>query len=223
MALTMAPIFRTISVPHSQAARYQLSIRAPGQNAADIATYTFPITPGALRSEPSAMTSYSDVKGPASTQGVTRVVDRFGSALPVFTVEGTTGWDRHLADGYVLTGLQSMQLLQSFLARYETLNQQQLAAGIPTLYALEFYDYFMQQFWQIEPVGPQIFRQASDRPNLVYYRFRWVAVAQAGFPVLGEIDAIANTLLTPAAQALLNAAQTLSAVGVAYSATGISL
>ena len=217
-----APIFRTMPVPMSQPARYQLSIRAPGSQH-DFATYTFPITPGALRTEPNAMSSYSDVHGPVSAQGVTRVVDRFGVAPPIFTIEGTTGWDRHLADGFVLTGLQSVQLLGQFISRYETLNQQQLAAGLSKLYSLEFYDYFAQQFWQIEPVGPQIYRQSADRPLLVYYRFRWVAVAPAGFPILGTIDAIANTLLTPAQQAVLNAAQALSGVAAAYGATGVSI
>jgi hypothetical protein len=80
----------------------------------------------------------------------------------------------------------------------------------------------MTQFWQIEPVGPQGIRQSNDRPLLAYYRFRWIGVAPVGMPVAGEIDAIANTLLTPAAQAAINAARTLGAVLVAYSPGGIS-
>jgi len=214
-------MFRTITNPASQPALYQLSIRAPGQQFAELSTYTFPITPSSIRYTPSAMSSRHDTRGPPTSQGVTRVVDRYGLTPPDIVIEGTTGWDRHLSDGYILTGLQSIQLLQKFLQQYETLNQQQLAAGIPNLYTLEFYDYFQSQFWQVEPMGPQTVRQSSDRPLLTYYRFFWMCVAPVGLPILGEIDAIANTLLTPAAQAAINAARTLGAVLVAYGPTGI--
>jgi hypothetical protein len=113
----MGPLFRTISVPAIQPALYQLSIRNPGQQFTELATYTFPLTPSSLRSERSSMSSYFDTQGPASSQGVSRVVDTYGLAPPIFTIEGTTGWDRHLSDGYILTGLQSLQLLEQFLSR----------------------------------------------------------------------------------------------------------
>jgi len=219
-------MFRTLSAGlGTQPALYQLSIRAPGtygQLISEIATYTFPLTPSQLRSDRAALSSYADTQGPASSQGVTRVMDVFGLAPPVFTIEGTTGYDRHMSDGFILTGLQSMLLLQAFLAQYATLNQTQRAAGNPQLYALEFYDYFGNQFWQVEPVGPQVLRQSSDRPTLVYYRFRWAAVKPAGVPLLGALDALANTLLTPAQQAAINAARTLGAMLVAYNPAGVA-
>ena len=217
-----APIFRTSPVPASQPALYQLSIRAPQQNFTELATYTFPLSPSSLRSERSSLSSWSETQGPSTTQGVTRVVDTYGLAPPVFTIEGTTGWDRHLSDGYVLTGLQSMQLLAKFLARYAELNQAQRIAGNPSLYALEFYDYFSLNFWQVEPVGPQVLRQSNDRPLLTYYRFRWAAVRSIGVPILGLADALANTFATPAQQALISAARTLGAVAVSYGPTGLA-
>ena len=201
-------------------ALYQLSIRAPGQLFGELSTFTFPLTPSQLRADRSALSTFSDTPGPASSQGVTRVVDTYGLSPPVFTIEGTTGYDRHQSDGYILTGLQSMLLLQQFLAQYATLNQNQRAAGNPQLYTLEFYDYYGNQFWQVEPVGPQTLRQASDRPTLIFYRFRWAAVKPAGVPILGEIDALANLLATPAQQAVANAALTLGALVAAYSPTG---
>lgn len=216
----MAQNFRTITVPVSQPCMYQISIRAPGQMFAEFSTYTFPLSPSMLQSSRPAMSSFSDVRGPVSSQGITRTVDRYGLAPPLFTIEGTTGWDRHLIDGYVLTGLQSLQLLKQFLERYETLNQTQIAAGNPNLYSLEFYDYFMQQFWQIEPIGPQQIRQTSDRPLLTYYRFHWAAVKPVGMPIAGEADALAQTLLTPTAVAAVNAVSTLGAVLTAYAPTG---
>ena len=219
----MAWTFRTIPAPMGNIpCKYQLSIRAPGQQFSEFSTYTFPISPGQLSMGRSSLSSFFDTQGPSSSQGVTRVVDTYGLAPPVYTIEGTTGYDRHLSDGYVLTGLQSMQLLAQFLAQYATLNKQQQEAGYSDTYSLEFYDYFMDQFWVVEPVGPQVFRMGGDRPTLVYYRFRWVAVCPAGVPKAGVIDALAETLLPPIAQAVVNAASTLGGFLVAYGPAGVT-
>jgi hypothetical protein len=218
----MGQMFRTLPVGMGVLpCLYQLSIRAPGPSAVDIATYTFPLSPTQIRQDRSSLSTFTDVQGPPSSQGVTRVMDTYGLAPPVFTIEGTTGWDYHSADGYILTGTQSIQLLQKFLAQYATLNQQQRAAGNPQFFGLEFYDYFTTSFWQIEPIGPQIFRQSADKPTLIYYRLRWAAVAPAGVPILGEIDALAGLLGVPAAQAAINAAQTLGAFLFSYSPAGV--
>ena len=75
-------------------ALYQLSIRAPGQLFGELSTFTFPLTPSQLRADRSALSTFSDTQGPASSQGVTRVVDVYGLSPPVFTIEGTTGYDQ---------------------------------------------------------------------------------------------------------------------------------
>lgn len=218
----MPHTFRTIPVPDAQPAIYQISIRAPGQIFAELSTYTFPLTPMALRYTRPALSSFSETQGPPSTQGVTRIVDTYGLAPPIITIEGTTGWDKHLSDGYILGGLGSLSLLVKFLGRYAQLNQIQRNAGNSELYTLEFYDYFSNNFWQIEPVGPQIIRQAADRPLLTYYRLQWAAVRSVGVPVLGAADAMASVLATPATQAILNAASTVGAMVAAYGPTGLS-
>lgn len=216
----MAQIYRTIPFANVQPVLYQLSIRSPGASFAEFATYTFPLSPNQLRVTRNSMSSFTDVQGPPSSQGVTRVMDTFGLAPPIFEIRGTTGWDRHLSDGYILSGLQSMQLLQQFLATYATLNQTQRQNGISQLYTLEFYDYFGSNFWVVEPVGPQSVSQASDRPVLSYYNFRWAGVKPAGLPLLGAADAIAQVFGTPAQVAALNAASTTGAIIAAYSPTG---
>jgi hypothetical protein len=217
----MSQIFRTIPVGlGSKPALYQLSIRAPGQTFSEFSTYTFPITPSQLRADYSSLSTFTDTQGPSSSQGVTRVVDIYGLAPPVFTLEGTTGYDMHMSDGFILSGTAAMALLAKFLSQYATLNQVQRQSGNSQFYTLEFYDYFQQQFWQVEPVGPQMYRQANDRPNLIYYRFRWAAYAPAGVPILGEIDAFANLLATPAEQAAINAAQTVGALLTSYGPSG---
>lgn len=219
----MGQMFRTVPVPlGSVPVLYQLSIRSPGPGAVDIATYTFPLSPTQIRRDRSSLSTFTDVQGPPTTQGVTRVVDTYGLAPSVYTIEGTTGWDFHAADGYVLTGLQSIRLLMAFLAQYATLNQQQRASGNPRLFQLEFYDYFTQSFSQVEPIGPQVFRQSADKPTLMYYRLHWAVIAPAGIPLLGEADALAGLLGVPAAQAAINAAQSLGAFLFAFSPAGVA-
>jgi hypothetical protein len=110
--------------------------------------------------------------------------------------------------------------LQKFLAHYAQLNQQQLAVGNSTLYALEFYDYFNNNFWQIEPIGPQGIRQSADRTKLSYYRFRWVGIQSIGTPIFGTLDAIAQTVSSSAAVAAVNAARSLAALTETVSLIG---
>ena len=187
------PIFRTKSVAADQSPLYQLRLCAPVITALELATFTFPLSPSSLRTERSSISTYTDTQGPALQQGVRRNMDIYGLAPPIFTIEGTTGWDQHSADGYEMSGLESMQKLAQFLALYADLNQVLRVGGVPFLHTLEFYDYFTSNFWQIEPVGPQIFQQDATRPLLVYYRFRWVAIKPAGL-ISDIVDSIGNAL-----------------------------
>ena len=212
--------FRTTPAPNLQPALYQLAICAPGAQALNYSTYTFPISPSAIRYDRSGASSHSDVQGPPSTQGITRVMDRYGLTPPTILIEGTTGWDYHATDGSVLTGLQSMKLLEDFLTLYASLNAARVQSGNATLYTLEFYDYFRSQFWQVEPEGPQMVRLAADRPILSYYRFRWIAVRAVRAPVLGEIDALLTVFGTPPQVAALNAATTIATLLTTYTPVG---
>ena len=219
--------FRTTPAPNLQAALYQVAIVASAGplsglgSLAAYATYTFPLSPQHLRYERSALSSYFDTQGPASKLGVTRVVDTYGLTPPNILVEGTTGWDYHDTDGGIITGLQSVQLLKQFLDTYAQLNQQQRAAGNTQLYQLEFYDFFSGEFWQVEPVGPQVFRQAADRPLLTYYLFRWAGVKSVSAPVLGSADALLAVFGTPAAAAAGTMATTAAAFAAAYLPVGV--
>lgn len=187
------PIFRTRTVAADQQCLYQLRLCAPVITALELATFTFPLSPSSLRMERSSLSTYTDTQGSALSQGVRRNMDVYGLAPPIFTIEGTTGWDQHNTDGYSMSGLESMQKLAEFLALYASLNQVLRVGGVPFLHTLEFYDYFTSNFWQIEPVGPQIFQQDATRPLLIYYRFRWVATRPAG--LIGDIiDSIGNAL-----------------------------
>lgn len=216
----MAQSFQTGTVANNSPAFYQLSIRQPGFALAELSTYTFPLSPSQLSYAPNSLSSYTDTQGPAVNLGVTRVIDAYGMSPPMIVIDGTTGWDTHLTDGLILPGLQSMQLLQAFLARYTKLNQAQIQNGKSEMYTLEFYDYFSTKFWAVEPIGPQIIRQSADRPLLTYYRFRWAAYRALALPVLGEADALLQVFGTPPARAVINAASTIGALLTAYSPVG---
>lgn len=212
--------YQNKDVPSSQIALYQLSIRQPWQAFSDYNTLTFPLSPASLRSEPSALSSFSNTRGSPLQNGVARIVDTYGLAPPIFTLDGTTGWDRHSADGYILTGLQSAQLLSNFIKEYAMLNQIQIQSGNPNLYALEFYDYFASQFWQVEPIGPVTFRQTNDRPSLTFYRLQLAGICPVRESPYSDADAIATLLSTPANQAVSIMSASISAMTTAYALSG---
>lgn len=214
-------IFRNLDTYNTGVALYQLSIRNPSQSYAELSTYTFPLTPTSVRSEPSSLSTIMDTQGPPVQNGVSRVVDTFGLSPPMFIIEGTTGWDRHSADAFALTGLQSMITLRNFLEQYVQLNQVQIQSGNPNLYALEFYDYFTSQFWQVEPVGRQSVIQSVRQPTLSYYRFQWAGVCPVRQPVENEVDQLAYLLALSVSQSVTNTLQTINDMTLAYTPAGV--
>jgi hypothetical protein len=217
---TTGQSFRNFPVPNFQPCVYTLSIRSPGLLGAEYASYTFPISPQMLRKEMMALGSVFDTQGTPAQNGVARLIDQYGLTPVTYTIEGTTGWQRHGSDGYILSGLQSIQVLQRFLSRYSALNAAQVAAGSPDLYTLEFYDYFSNDFWVVVPIGPQMFQQASNRTLYTSYRLRWVALKAVSAPIFGLVDALAQVFGTPATTAVLNAATTINGLLGLYSPTG---
>jgi hypothetical protein len=215
-------VFRTVDVGNRGIALYQLSIRDPSLAFIDLATYTFPLSPASVRSEPGALSTFADTQGSPLQSGVARVMDDYGLAPPIFTIEGTTGWDRHSTDGFVVDGLQSILLLRNFIDQYAQLNQTQREAGNPNLYALEFYDYFTSQFWQVQPIGPQIIRQTNDRPLLSFYRFRLAAIRPVRLTAANVADAMLHLLNVPILQAIGSALQTTNAMLLVYGPAGIT-
>jgi hypothetical protein len=196
--------FTTVPVININLAVYALSIRSPGIARAEYQTYTFPLSPESLRKEPVAMTRFIDTQGPASLNGVQRQTDFYGLAPPTFRIQGTTGWQRHANDGFLTTGLQAIQNLEQFLVTYAQQNATLVANGASDLYTLEFYDYFKQDFWQVEPVGPQGIQQAATRTLLSYYNFTLVGVKKVNMPLLSQLE---ERLFVTAATTLMQGAQ----------------
>lgn len=212
----MATLFKTLNVTPVTAPLYTLSLRSPDAASTIFngMSYTFPISPQAIRKE---VVSYNTVMDVASSDpsfaGVQRIVDQFGQSLPIYTLRGTTGWQRHSTDGYVWDGLDSIRRVQSMLTTYAQNNQNQIAQGkADQLYTLEFYDYFSTEFWEIVPIGPQGIDQSADRSLYSYYTFRFACVrdVSSAITALG-VDLVADLL----------GADGLAAISLTTSAAGI--
>ena len=211
--------FRNIAVPNFQPAIYQLAIRAPQPPYALISSYTFPISPEAVRKENAAMSNAFQVAGTPSQGGVERIIDTYGNSPPDFIIEGTTGWQYHGTDGYAMTGLQSIIALQNFLAYFAQLNQLQVQNRIPDLYILEFYDYFSNDYWQVVPIGKQGIRRTVQRPLLAQYAFRFAGVRPLSGPIFPFInDPIGVAFSIGGAQGSINLQAQLNGFISAYAA-----
>ncbi len=215
--------FSTKSLVNTQLALYTLSIRDPNDPSKVVYGYTFPLTPGSVSKEFTAMSAIYDVQGQLSVDptGVHRIVDNYGNSPPTFLIEGTTGWQYHSADGYLYTGLQSISLIQNILNQYALLNQQQQANNQAKPYLLEYYDYFSGEFWQVVPYGRQTVRITRERPLVFDYSFRLAAVVSLAAPIPQPQDPILTAFSTPAPQAQSTLTQQVSGATTNYTPTGL--
>lgn len=180
--------FSTVKVPILGLPLYQLSIRAPATPYVAVDTYIFPLSPSNIRKRFNALSAIYDTSGDPQFSGVTRTVDSYGITPFFYEIEGTTGWDLHQTDGYTYTGLQSIQRIQQLIYEYGTLNQTQRLNNDSESYTLEFSDFFNDEYYQVEPIGPlEIF--ASDRaPILQYYRLRLAGIAPVASALLEDLS-----------------------------------
>lgn len=209
--------FSTKPLINTRAPLFTLSIRYPASpnEAVPGYTYTFPISPSNVSKDVAAMTNFYDVGGRADnpgSPGVQRIVDEFGLALPVITLDGTTGWKKHSLDGGTLSGLESAAKLQELLSTYASWNRQQQLANNPDLYQLEYYDHFLGEFWQVVPFGGQSFRLTSARPIIVEYTLRFAAVRSLDAPVPAKLqDVVSKNLFTKTTQSAVKLSGALRA------------
>ncbi|MDE3023422.1 MAG: hypothetical protein KGI54_16500 [Pseudomonadota bacterium] len=208
--------FRQIMVPNTATALYTLSIRSPGSASLPYVVYTFPMSPQSIQRVKGFKSAAYETMGTVNQKGVLRQVDVYGESPVSYIIEGSTGWNRHSNDSYIYTGLQSIQYLQSVLDQYAELNQGQIQGNISQLYTLEFYDYFSQDFWQVEPVGEQGFTQDAGQPLYTRYRFNLVGIKKISAPIISSTSDVIGQLFQgavgPAVSTLQNTiSKTLSA------------
>ncbi len=195
---TVGQQFKTYPAPKLGQATYMLQIRSPQPASTVNTSYIFPLSPSSVRKDVTGLTTYYDVAGDNTNQGVQRIVDFYGITPCLYVLEGTTGWKWHATDGYQYTGLQSIQVIENLLAAWANLNQQQVANGNNGLYELWFFDFFRTQFWSVVPIGPQGIRQDERRPILVNYSFRLLGLYPLGAAVAQQTDSLASLLSQPA-------------------------
>ena len=218
---TPGQTFQTQPVVNQRTALYALTIVGPSPSTQVYASYTFPLSPTSVSRETTAMSNVYDVAGTQQQGGVSRQLDSYGLAPVNFTIEGTTGWQLHATDGYAYDGISSILALQQLLNLYAQLNTGQAINNQP-LYTLEFYDYFLNDYWQVEPVGRQEpIRQNAARPIIAEYSFRFAGIVDLGQPGTAAIqaassDPIAAQLSTSATQAQSSLSSSLGSSLDAY-------
>lgn len=207
-----------IKTPNVRAALYMLSIRAPQPPFPPVDLFIFPLSPQNIRKSFTAMTGIYDTAGDPFSGGVERTPDSYGLAPFMYEIEGTTGWDRHIIDGFLYTGLQAIQKVQRMLQRYAQLNQIQKLNNSPYSFTLEFADFFNGEFYQVEPVGPQEIYATDRAPLLQYYRFRWAGIQPIGSPIQAQLasDHVALLLSIPGPATVRTAFAVCDAVQLNY-------
>jgi hypothetical protein len=195
--------FATLPVANLGTTLYVLSLRAPGPSASPIPslTFVFPLTPQQVRKEPVALNMPYDVQGDPGQGGVQRLVDMWGEAPPTYIISGHTGWKLHAMDGFRYNGKQAIQKLQELLSTFAQVNQQLMLDQATEFYTLEFYDYWMEEFWQVVPVGPQGIMQSADRPILSGYALRLMAIQAIDSPIPPLIVDLVENAFSIAAEA----------------------
>lgn len=211
--------FRNIAIPNFRPAIYALAIREPPPSNLVINDFIFPLSPEHMRKEYISLANIFDVHGTPQQNGVERIVDQYGVAPPIITLEGTTGWQFHGADGYLTSGVQAMQNLETFLLLYAKTVEEQMKVGIQDLVQLELYDYFKGEYWQIVPIGRYGVRQDNHRPLISSFFFRFAAVRALDGPPTGQIaDAIELAFALTQSQAAQNLNLNLLEIATFYSA-----
>lgn len=200
---------------------YALALRAPTAPYVPLAIYTFPLGPSQIRRGVMGMGNFYDMGGNPANFGVNRVPDIYGQSPPIYTIIGTTGVKYHSGDNYLYTGLESIEILFSIIAQYYSLNAAQAQAGQNNLYTLEFYDYYMGQFWQVVPLGDQSMSQNNLKPQLIYYSLRLVGIASLEQPIGALLDPILSLISNGASSLFSSAQSSFSSVTSNYSSYNI--
>lgn len=210
--------FRNIPIPNFKPAIYALAIRAPTPPFVLVDGYTFPLSPEMLRKEFTSMSSRRDVQGDLTNYGVQRIIDKYGMTPVSYLIQGTTGFQFHGADGYLLSGVESLIAIEALLKEYEYLNQVQIENQLPDLYLLEFYDYYKGEYWEVVPIGRQGVSQNKSRPLLFDYSFRFDGVRPLdGPPTVTIADNLALAFSIAQSQATQNLDVSLSQIATYYS------
>lgn len=245
LASASIQMFRTVPVPNRLANLFSLHCRKKNTtsnvtapplvqqglvpaNLQNTMIYNFPISPSGYTRTINAVTTRYMTKGQntssKSNQGqVSYLFDEYGYSPPSFLIEGTTGWKYHTLDGGNFSGYQSFHNLQKILKYFYDNNAN--ITNESDRYVLSLYDYYNQSYWEVEPVGNQIFSMQESAPLNGYYRLYFEGskdISKA--PSTLELQSVLDQVI---ANAIVGAANTAASaiapfVGVLNDALNIS-
>lgn len=196
---------------------YGIALRAPTPPYIPVFLYVFGLGPQQIERGVMGLGNFYDVQGQPSNFGVNRIPDIYGQSPPIYRVAGTTGVKYHSRDQFLFSGLQSVIILSSVISQYYALNAQQAANGNSNLYGMEFYDFYLSQFWQVVPLGPQRLLQDVRRgPQLVYYDITLVGVASLEQPIGPAVDNLFSNLASNVQAALTSSQATTDSLTQNY-------
>lgn len=205
--------FQTIKVLNFQLALYMLSMRAPEPPFLPIQTFIFPISPQRVRKVMNAMAMPYDTAGTPLQAGVNREVDRYGTSPFTYEVEGTTGWDLHMTDGFSAPGLIAAKNLQNMFIAYDENNALQRLNNNPYSYTMEWADFFTGEYYQVEPSGPIEIHASERAPLLQYFRFRLIGIQPIAAPLIAaDLEAVDILFSSAPASVLTSTLLTTAAV-----------
>lgn len=216
-AIANTSAYRTQPVSTFPPALYSLAIRSGSAPFLPYFVYTFPLSPSNLRKESAGMGNFYDVAGAPAGFGVARIPDVYGLSPPVYTISGTTGVKYHSTDRYLLTGLQSILVLQGAIAQYYALVASAVQSGAQQLPRLEFYDFFQSDFYWVVPLNSQVISQDAARPQLVNYQLRLVAIQSLLQPLIADLDDLLGPLTEGVGSAINGLGTSLSSALGNYS------
>lgn len=158
-------------IPHSGQSISGKNLNVPTE-------FVFPVSPQSLQIQRNSLVNWYETQGQTGTNSntalnVQRIVDLYGLTPMMFTLQGTTGYNRYWVDGFQKTGTQWMEVLQSMI---ETFFQQiqNNPTGVP--HFLIYMDFWYQEYWYVVPVGPVKLHQSSDRPLWMFYDFTLLGI-----------------------------------------------
>lgn len=144
---------------------YVLTLVSPSLGPGIQLEYVLPISPQSLQIQRKSLSSWYETQGTSSQQNVNRIIDLYGLTPIIFTIRGTTGFNKYSNTGYDMTGTQLMKQLQFIMEAYFSSVQSNQPSQ------LQWLDYFYGEYWEVVPVGPFNIQQDASRPLWMYYEF----------------------------------------------------
>jgi len=178
-------VYRQILRFNDLRATYILKLVEGATKAQLLQPFVFPISPQQMDRQYDVMNNMYHVQSSQST-GVYRIIDRYGETPPTFILRGTTGWNYHNTTGYRKSGLDSLDDLNIMLSTYSERVANARYEQKQSTVALEFYDFFLDEAWEVMPVGQINYRQSERSPLWVFFELRLAAVQNLGQPTQQE-------------------------------------